>query len=338
MSSAHSPCKTGSVPTSPHTPPRPAAAPRSGPVGRLSSSSGGRQNRDFSVTRGSGLGDGRTGSSVAAGAAPVPCPWAGGWRAWRPGSQLWPLIAGPSFSRLFSLQVPVPPKLFLSLVYKLEGTSEVRVALELTTGDAGSCHVGGISALNGERTELAPGCLPGLFLLGTLCGGGIQKVAVLGAGVGSARHPPLGGRTALLWPSSGRGVGSQPPAGRGIKREDTQGSGRGQEAAYLPPLCPVGEAACAGGHGGLAPRAPLRDSWCGFSSSSSPVSFPSRNQLQAQTPTPAGAPHQAGQVGGPLWPAARRGLGPAVSPSPSCPGPHRGRPHWWGLEVCEGPC
>lgn len=59
---------------------------------------------------------------------------------------------GPSSSRLFTLHVPVPPKVFLSLVYKLEGPSSVRVALELTTGDAGSCHVGGISALNGEGT------------------------------------------------------------------------------------------------------------------------------------------------------------------------------------------
>lgn len=51
---------------------------------------------------------------------------------------------------MFSLQVPVPPKIFLSLVYKLEGPSNVRVALEFTIGDTGSCHIGGISALNGE--------------------------------------------------------------------------------------------------------------------------------------------------------------------------------------------
>lgn len=62
----------------------------------------------------------------------------------------WPLLTGPSSSRLFSLQVPAPPKIFLSLVYKLEGPSNVEVALELTTGDVGSCHVGGVSALNGE--------------------------------------------------------------------------------------------------------------------------------------------------------------------------------------------
>lgn len=90
----------------------------------------------------------------------------GGGVAWSPpgfsGASLWPLITGPSSSRLFSLQVPVPPKMFLSLVYKLEGSSNVRVALELTTGDAGSCHVGGISALNGEGTGLAPAFLPGL--------------------------------------------------------------------------------------------------------------------------------------------------------------------------------
>lgn len=73
-----------------------------------------------------------------------------------PSRPLWPLIAAPS-SRLFSLHVPLPPKVFLSMVYKLEGPSDVRVALELTTGDADSCHIGGISALNGEdRGWLAP--------------------------------------------------------------------------------------------------------------------------------------------------------------------------------------
>lgn len=44
----------------------------------------------------------------------------------------------------------MPPKIFLSLVYKLERPSNVRVALELTTRDAGSCHVGGLSAWSGE--------------------------------------------------------------------------------------------------------------------------------------------------------------------------------------------
>lgn len=54
-------------------------------------------------------------------------------------------------SRLFSLNVPVPPKVFLSMVYKFEGSTDVQVALELTTGDASSCHVGGMLVLNGER-------------------------------------------------------------------------------------------------------------------------------------------------------------------------------------------
>ncbi|KAM6175555.1 cytosolic endo-beta-N-acetylglucosaminidase [Erethizon dorsatum] len=52
--------------------------------------------------------------------------------------------------RLFSLQVPAPHKIFLSLVYKLEGSTDVTVALELTAGDAGSCHIGSISVLNAE--------------------------------------------------------------------------------------------------------------------------------------------------------------------------------------------
>ncbi|XP_032473466.1 cytosolic endo-beta-N-acetylglucosaminidase isoform X3 [Phocoena sinus] len=50
-------------------------------------------------------------------------------------------------------EVPVPPKVFLSMVYKLEGPSAVGVALELTTGDAGSCHVGGISSLSAETSS-----------------------------------------------------------------------------------------------------------------------------------------------------------------------------------------
>ncbi|XDA81171.1 hypothetical protein R6Z07F_011145 [Ovis aries] len=77
--------------------------------------------------------------------------------AWNGGSSLLirgliPPKVGNVAVRLFSLQVPVPPKIFLSLVYKLEGTSAVGVALELTTGDAGSCHVGGISVLSAETS------------------------------------------------------------------------------------------------------------------------------------------------------------------------------------------
>ncbi|KAM5216780.1 cytosolic endo-beta-N-acetylglucosaminidase isoform 2-T2 [Hipposideros larvatus] len=53
-------------------------------------------------------------------------------------------------------QVPVPPKVFLSMVYKLEGPSNVSVALELTTGDAGSCHIGGIRVLNETSSRHSP--------------------------------------------------------------------------------------------------------------------------------------------------------------------------------------
>ncbi|XP_025135414.3 cytosolic endo-beta-N-acetylglucosaminidase isoform X3 [Bubalus bubalis] len=78
--------------------------------------------------------------------------------AWNGGSSLLirgliPPEVGNVAVRLFSLQVPVPPKIFVSLVYKLEGTSAVGVALELTTGDAGSCHVGGISVLSAETSS-----------------------------------------------------------------------------------------------------------------------------------------------------------------------------------------
>ncbi|XP_033703255.1 cytosolic endo-beta-N-acetylglucosaminidase isoform X2 [Tursiops truncatus] len=81
--------------------------------------------------------------------------------AWNGGSSLLirgliPPEVGNVSVRLFSLQVPVPPKVFLSMVYKLEGPSAVGVALELTTGDAGSCHVGGISALSETSSRRSP--------------------------------------------------------------------------------------------------------------------------------------------------------------------------------------
>ncbi|XP_058140814.1 cytosolic endo-beta-N-acetylglucosaminidase isoform X2 [Dasypus novemcinctus] len=81
--------------------------------------------------------------------------------AWSGGSSLLirgaiPPEVGHVAVRLFSLQVPVPPKLFLSLVYKLEGPTTVRVALELTTGDASNCHIGGISVLNETGTRHSP--------------------------------------------------------------------------------------------------------------------------------------------------------------------------------------
>ncbi|XP_077022263.1 cytosolic endo-beta-N-acetylglucosaminidase isoform X2 [Tamandua tetradactyla] len=82
--------------------------------------------------------------------------------AWNGGSSLLirgaiPPEVGDVAVRLFSLHVPVPPKVFLSMVYKLEGPTAVRVALELTTGDASSCHIGGISVLNAETsTKYSP--------------------------------------------------------------------------------------------------------------------------------------------------------------------------------------
>ncbi|XP_026339770.1 cytosolic endo-beta-N-acetylglucosaminidase isoform X2 [Ursus arctos] len=81
--------------------------------------------------------------------------------AWNGGSSLLirgeiPPEVGHVAVRLFSLQVPVPPKVFLSLVYKLEGPSDVEVALELTTGDVGSCHVGGIWTLNETSSRHSP--------------------------------------------------------------------------------------------------------------------------------------------------------------------------------------
>ncbi|XP_042523110.1 cytosolic endo-beta-N-acetylglucosaminidase isoform X1 [Dipodomys spectabilis] len=74
--------------------------------------------------------------------------------AWHGGSSLLirgviPPEVGSVAVRLFSLQVPVPPKIFLSMVYKLEGSSDVKVALELTTGDTG-CAIDNVSVLSAE--------------------------------------------------------------------------------------------------------------------------------------------------------------------------------------------
>ncbi|KFO35674.1 Cytosolic endo-beta-N-acetylglucosaminidase, partial [Fukomys damarensis] len=81
--------------------------------------------------------------------------------SWHGGSSLLlqgviPPEVGSVAVRLFSLQVPAPHKIFLSLVYKLEGSTDVTVALELTTGDADSCHVGSISVMNETGSRHRP--------------------------------------------------------------------------------------------------------------------------------------------------------------------------------------
>ncbi|KAM6050061.1 cytosolic endo-beta-N-acetylglucosaminidase [Theristicus caerulescens] len=64
--------------------------------------------------------------------------------------------------RLFSLQMPAPPKLFLTLLYKLEGPhlDEFRVALELTTWDSGTCHEGNVTSLPEPNSRHHPRFLP----------------------------------------------------------------------------------------------------------------------------------------------------------------------------------
>ncbi|NWI40568.1 ENASE acetylglucosaminidase, partial [Picathartes gymnocephalus] len=54
--------------------------------------------------------------------------------------------------RLFSLQMPAPPKLFLTLLYKLEGPQpdDFTVALEVTTWDSGICLEGNPTSLPAE--------------------------------------------------------------------------------------------------------------------------------------------------------------------------------------------
>ncbi|TFK05870.1 Cytosolic endo-beta-N-acetylglucosaminidase [Platysternon megacephalum] len=82
--------------------------------------------------------------------------------------------------RLFSFQLPAPPKLFLSLLYKLEEKlPEVAVALELTTRDSGSCGVGNVGAAPGPATQHQPQPLPTLppHRSGLLSGGGQQSTA-----------------------------------------------------------------------------------------------------------------------------------------------------------------
>ncbi|KAI1232521.1 Cytosolic endo-beta-N-acetylglucosaminidase, partial [Lamprotornis superbus] len=62
--------------------------------------------------------------------------------------------------RLFSLQMPAPPKLFLTLLYKLEGPQpdDFTVALEVTTWDSGMCFEGNPTSLPGE--DPVPPVLP----------------------------------------------------------------------------------------------------------------------------------------------------------------------------------
>ncbi|XP_061866655.1 cytosolic endo-beta-N-acetylglucosaminidase isoform X2 [Colius striatus] len=77
--------------------------------------------------------------------------------------------------RLFSLQMPAPPKLFLTLLYKLEGPhlDEITVALEITTWDSGTCHEGNMTSLpepNGRHhPRFLPAPPPGLAKLLAAC-------------------------------------------------------------------------------------------------------------------------------------------------------------------------
>ncbi|NXR15418.1 ENASE acetylglucosaminidase, partial [Semnornis frantzii] len=66
--------------------------------------------------------------------------------------------------RLFSLQMPAPPKLFLTLLYKLEGPhpDEFTVSLEITTWDSVICHEGNITSLPEPNGRYHPRFLPAL--------------------------------------------------------------------------------------------------------------------------------------------------------------------------------
>lgn len=71
--------------------------------------------------------------------------------------------------------MPAPPKLFLTLLYKLEGPNadEVAVALELTTWDSSTCHEGNVTSLpepNGRHhPRFLPAPPPGLAKLLAAC-------------------------------------------------------------------------------------------------------------------------------------------------------------------------
>ncbi|XP_058284845.1 cytosolic endo-beta-N-acetylglucosaminidase isoform X2 [Hylobates moloch] len=126
--------------------------------------------------------------------------------AWHGGSSLLvrgviPPDVGNVAVRLFSLQAPVPPKIYLSMVYKLEGPTDVTVALELTTGDAGSCHIGGISVLNGQLVVKAwTGRIHFSATTSALCPRRAAEAPVQGG------HGPLPETSAAHRLAAGRGV------------------------------------------------------------------------------------------------------------------------------------
>ncbi|XP_074967281.1 cytosolic endo-beta-N-acetylglucosaminidase [Phalacrocorax aristotelis] len=80
--------------------------------------------------------------------------------------------------RLFSLQMPAPPKLFLTLVYKLEGPhlDKFAVSLELSTCDSGTCHEANVTSPpepNGRhQPRFLPTPPPSLAKLLTACNHG----------------------------------------------------------------------------------------------------------------------------------------------------------------------
>lgn len=82
--------------------------------------------------------------------------------------------------RLFSFQMQAPPKLFLNLLYKMEGPhrDEFTVALELTTWDSDTCHEGHITPLpephGRHHPRLLPAPPPGLSALLAACSRGSE--------------------------------------------------------------------------------------------------------------------------------------------------------------------
>lgn len=255
------------------------------------------------------------------------------------------LITGPSSSRLFSLQVPLPPKIFLSLVYKLEGTAKVSVALELTSGDEGSCDVG-ISTLNGEgRAWPLPASWASPFS-GPL---GEEESRPGPRVCGAVSEVQLSARSPGPWPPWGG-----PPAGRGIDRGDIPwvsespgGRGGGHSrasSAFLlaspPPESPSPEAsACPGRPQGVLPgpwaRAPCSAVGC-------PLSqvlrlLPQQTQAPGTVPDPSGSRPPSWPDGRPAVPSSSLGTGSSGESLAFLLSPLQGQPQCGGDLWSEGP-
>uniref|UniRef100_A0A8C8VMF7 Cytosolic endo-beta-N-acetylglucosaminidase n=1 Tax=Pelusios castaneus TaxID=367368 RepID=A0A8C8VMF7_9SAUR len=104
--------------------------------------------------------------------------------------------------RLFSFQLPAPPKLFLSLLYKLEASPEVVVALELSTRDTSVSALPGLATRHQPQPLTTPptpplGAAPRLWTTGR---GGLGEPVLR---VGAEELHPAGPSTDPVLPPAG---------------------------------------------------------------------------------------------------------------------------------------